>query len=54
MCVNHVVITLGKDNSLDMVRNMACARRYNMATELHPHHGMTTYKPNKSMQVYRM
>ncbi|KAK2192179.1 hypothetical protein NP493_37g07027 [Ridgeia piscesae] len=31
--VNHVAITLGKDNNLNMVRNIACARRNNVATE---------------------
>ena len=29
----HLAITLGKDNNLNLVRNMACARRNNVATE---------------------
>ena len=32
--VNHVAITLGKDNKLDMVRNMACARQNNAVRKI--------------------
>jgi len=46
--VNHIAITLDKDTNLDVARNMAYARRNNVATQNYPQPGRPPTDQNKN------